>query len=64
MTGAPSGYGDMAVVMRQVVASQPNIPICGMGGVRQEAFLLDMRAQGWRGWDLTCGGFFDQLSGC
>lgn len=49
--------------MRQVIALRPDILICGMGGVRQEAFLLDMRAQGWRGWDLTCEGFFDQLSG-
>ena len=63
VTGALSGYGNIADSMRQIVALRPDILICGMGGVRQEAFLLDMRAQGWRGWGFTCGGFFDQLCG-
>lgn len=63
MTGALSGYGNVQDTMRQTVALQPDILICGMGGVRQEAFLLSVRAQGWRGWGFTCGGFLDQLHG-
>ena len=63
MTGTLSGYGNMADVLRQIIALRPDILICGMGGVRQEAFLLDMRAQGWRGWGSTFGSFSDQLSG-
>ena len=54
----------MADVVGQVAAVRPDILICGTEGIPQGAFLLDMRAQGWRGWGFTCGGFFDQLSGC
>ncbi len=61
VTGVLSGYGDMHDTMRQAAALSPDILACGMGNVRQEAFLLGMRALGWRGWGSTCGGFLDQL---
>ena len=63
IAGALSGYGDMQDMMRQAAAFRPDILICGMGAIRQEAFLLGMRALGWRGWGFTCGGFLDQLQG-
>lgn len=40
---------------------QPQIVICGMGTVRQEAFLLALAATGWIGLGFTCGGYLDQL---
>jgi len=59
--GVLSGYGDLHDTMRQAAALSPDILVCGMGAVRQESFLLGMRALGWRGWGFTCGGFLDQL---
>ncbi len=61
IVGAADGFGDMAAKAAQVAAMQPDIIVCGMGAVRQEAFLLQVAAQGWRGWGFTCGGFLDQL---
>lgn len=63
ITGALGGYGDVDDTMRQAAALCPDILVCGMGSVRQEAFLLGMGALGWRGWGFTCGGFLDQLHG-
>lgn len=61
MTGVFDGYGDLEFTVQQVVALRPHILICGMGGAAQEAFLLKVRAHGWRGLGFTCGGFLDQL---
>jgi N-acetylglucosaminyldiphosphoundecaprenol N-acetyl-beta-D-mannosaminyltransferase len=61
ITGTFAGFGDMTVTIGQIVALEPDIVICGMGGSQQEAFLLDIQAMGWRGWGFTCGGFLDQL---
>ena len=61
IVGAADGFGDMAAKAAQVASMQPDIIVCGMGAVRQEAFLLQVAAQGWRGWGFTCGGFLDQL---
>ncbi len=60
---AYDGYGDMAAKAVSVAELRPDIVICGMGSVRQEAFLLEMKHQGWRGWGFTCGGYLDQLIG-
>ena len=59
--GVFDGYSDIAGTIRLVASLQPRIVVCGMGVVRQETFMLDLKAQGWRGWGFTCGGFFDQL---
>ncbi|HEY0204531.1 MAG TPA: WecB/TagA/CpsF family glycosyltransferase [Acetobacteraceae bacterium] len=63
ISGALSGYGDVQDTMRQAAALEPDILVCGMGSIRQEAFLLGMRTRGWSGWGFTCGGFLDQLQG-
>ncbi len=60
---ACDGYGDMAAKAVSVAELRPDIVICGMGSVRQEAFLLELKHQGWRGWGFTCGGYLDQLIG-
>ncbi len=43
-----------------LVALDPDCVVCGMGTPKQEAFLLDLRAAGWRGDGYTCGGFLHQ----
>ncbi len=58
---AYDGYGDMAVKASSVGELRPDVVICGMGSIRQEAFLLELKHQGWRGWGFTCGGYLDQL---
>ena len=58
---AYDGYGDMAAKAVSVGELRPDVVICGMGSVRQEAFLLELKHQGWRGWGFTCGGYLDQL---
>jgi N-acetylglucosaminyldiphosphoundecaprenol N-acetyl-beta-D-mannosaminyltransferase len=55
------GYGEIEAKVRAIKELQPDIVICGMGGVRQESFLLRLRGQGWRGWGFTCGGYLNQL---
>ena len=59
--GAFDGYGHADGDAAKVRELRPAIVICGMGGGRQEAFLLKLREQGWRGWGFTCGGYLDQL---
>lgn len=60
---AYDGYGDMVAKAGAVGELRPDIVICGMGSIRQEAFLLELKHQGWRGWGFTCGGYLDQLIG-
>lgn len=62
VTGTFSGYGDGPSAATVHALNEPGgLVICGMGIVRQERFLLDLRASGWRGTGFTCGGFLDQL---
>ncbi len=63
IAGVFDGYANPDETTRRIVALSPDILICGMGGVRQEAFLLGVCAAGWHGWGFTCGGFLDQLDG-
>jgi len=60
--GCFDGFGGIEAKARLVRELKPDIVICGMGSGRQESFLLELRAQGWRGWGFTCGGYLDQLS--
>lgn len=56
--GFDHGPGDAT---RYALANPGGLVVCGMGVVRQERFLLELRRQGWRGTGFTCGGFLDQL---
>ena len=62
VSGTFSGYDDGPA---QATAHALQVPgglvVCGMGAVRQERFLLDLRGAGWRGTGFTCGGFLDQV---
>lgn len=62
IAGSFDGFGNMETKARMVLELKPDIVICGMGSGRQEAFLLELKSQGWRGWGFTCGGYLDQLS--
>jgi len=62
VVGSLDGFGAMEAKARAVRDLAPDIVICGMGSVRQESFLLELKAQGWRGWGFTCGGYLDQLN--
>lgn len=61
--GTWHGYGDMAALVAEVHAAEPDIVICGMGSGAQEEFLLRLRARGWHGIGFTCGGYLDQTAG-
>jgi N-acetylglucosaminyldiphosphoundecaprenol N-acetyl-beta-D-mannosaminyltransferase len=61
ITGALDGYGDRTAKLAAVRDLDPQIVICGMGGVAQEEFLRDLVDVGWRGCGFTCGGYLDQL---
>ena len=56
------GYGDRVQKVSAIVQLNPEMVICGMGSVAQEAFLLSLVQSGWSGIGVTCGGFLDQLS--
>lgn len=47
---------------KKIVETCPEIVIVGMGAVRQEELLLELRRAGWRGAGYTCGGFFHQAA--
>ena len=56
------GYSDTEQTLNAIMEYDPTIVIAGMGGARQERFLLDLVAHGWRGVGFTCGGYLDQLA--
>lgn len=62
IAGSFDGFGNLEIKARAVRQLEPDIVICGMGSGRQESLLLELKAQGWRGWGFTCGGYLDQLS--
>jgi len=62
IVGCFDGYGGIEAKAAAVRELGPDIVICGMGSGRQESFLLELKAQGWRGWGFTCGGYLDQLN--
>ena len=62
VAGSFDGFGSLEQKARAIRQLEPDIVVCGMGSGRQESFLLELKAQGWRGWGFTCGGYLDQLS--
>ena len=45
---------------KHIAKLNPDILIVGMGVIRQESFLLEMRKKGWGKTGFTCGGFLHQ----
>lgn len=47
---------------REIIRSNPDYVIAGMGTPLQERFLLQLKDCGYKGIGFTCGGFISQLS--
>ncbi|MER2520310.1 MAG: WecB/TagA/CpsF family glycosyltransferase [Bdellovibrionales bacterium] len=54
------GYDDLEPKVATIMAKAPDAVLVGMGSPRQERFLIALREAGYRGFAITCGGFFDQ----
>ncbi|PWK77731.1 N-acetylglucosaminyldiphosphoundecaprenol N-acetyl-beta-D-mannosaminyltransferase [Mucilaginibacter oryzae] len=53
---------DRADCLKQIIDSQIDIFICGMGTPLQELFLIDLKKIGWSGYAFTCGGYLHQIA--
>ncbi|MFM0324949.1 WecB/TagA/CpsF family glycosyltransferase [Caballeronia glebae] len=64
--GSRNGYFlsevDRISALHDVMESEANVIICGMGSPHQERFLHELRALGWTGTGYTCGGFLHQTA--
>jgi len=56
------GYRDWALLERDILDRQPDVVLCGMGAPHQERFMLRLKAAGYAGVLISCGGFLDQLA--
>jgi len=56
------GEQEMADEAKKIVSIQPDILIVGMGIIKQEQFLLEVRGAGYHGIGFTCGGFIHQTA--
>ncbi|PMH28223.1 hypothetical protein BCU71_06535 [Vibrio lentus] len=48
--------------LKSIADKDPDVIICGMGALKQERFLLDVRNLGWNKLGFTCGGFIHQTA--
>lgn len=60
IVGIESGFGDWDIKIANILAANPNVVLVGMGAPTQEEFILALRAKGYSGLAISCGGFFDQ----
>lgn len=56
------GYRPVRELVAAILVADPDLVLCGMGAPHQERLLAALRAAGWRGVGVTCGGFLDQLA--
>ena len=54
------GYDSVEVEVEQIMRIKPDVVIVGMGIPKQEALLVALHTAGYKGFAITCGGFFDQ----
>jgi N-acetylglucosaminyldiphosphoundecaprenol N-acetyl-beta-D-mannosaminyltransferase len=59
---ARDGYRDWAELEREILDRRPAVLLCGMGAPHQERFMLRLKAAGYAGVMISCGGFLDQLA--
>jgi N-acetylglucosaminyldiphosphoundecaprenol N-acetyl-beta-D-mannosaminyltransferase len=59
---ARDGYRDWAELEREILDRRPTVVLCGMGAPHQERFMLRLKAAGYAGVMISCGGFLDQLA--
>jgi len=60
IVGTESGFGDWNIKIANILAVNPHTVLVGMGAPKQEEFILALRARGYNGLAISCGGFFDQ----
>lgn len=60
--GTSDGYRDRAELRAMIEAADPEVVLCGMGVPHQERFLSSLKAAGYAGLMVSCGGFVDQLA--
>lgn len=60
IAGCVSGFGEPEAIVARIMGMNPDIVIVAMGVPRQELLLAKLKARGYQGLAITCGGFFDQ----
>lgn len=50
------------MIMKEIISLKPDFLIVGMGAIKQELFLLQIKKFGFTGIGFTCGGFLHQTS--
>lgn len=53
---------EISCEIKKIITMAPDFVVCGMGIVRQEAFLDNLKQSGFGGIAFTCGGFISQTS--
>lgn len=66
IAGYRNGYfndnAERAEVIKNIVETNPDFVIIGMGSPLQERFAVDLRDAGYKGISFTCGGFLHQTA--
>jgi N-acetylglucosaminyldiphosphoundecaprenol N-acetyl-beta-D-mannosaminyltransferase len=66
IAGSRHGYfnsvSERSRFIRALRDVSPDVVVAGLGTRLQEKFLLDLRASGWEGLGISCGGFFHQIA--
>lgn len=66
IVGYRNGYfaseEEMDVEAKHIMEVNPDFLVVGMGALKQEEFLLRVKAAGYRGIGFTCGGFIHQTA--
>lgn len=62
IVGLSHGYQPSKTIINDVLRSEAEMVLCGMGVPHQETFLLRLKQSGFLGVAFTCGGFLDQLA--
>jgi N-acetylglucosaminyldiphosphoundecaprenol N-acetyl-beta-D-mannosaminyltransferase len=60
IVGTTHGYDDFAPKISRIIEAAPDAVLVGVGSPRQEEFLVALCDAGYKGFAVTCGGFFDQ----
>jgi exopolysaccharide biosynthesis WecB/TagA/CpsF family protein len=53
---------EKAECFSEIISSQIDMVICGMGTPYQELFLIELQQNGWYGYGYTCGGYLHQIA--
>lgn len=62
ISGTRDGFGSHDEAIALILESNPSLVLCGMGAPHQERFLMRLKAAGYGGLGVSCGGFLDQLA--